>query len=413
MIKFLISEFWILDSEEGQSLLEILVALGVGTLLIIAATTIILPALRTNTQADKVQVSSSLGKELLENIRVFSERDWHNIYNLATSSANKYFLASAASPFLAATGTEGISADGIASGLVGYWKLDETAGTTAFDFSGSGNNGTLAGSVLPVPTSGKVSGALFFNGLSSKINLGSVTVGANATIAAWVNTAGGGEIPVFSDRTSGTLYFGMAGGRFFIYDNPATPSPSMTSNALINTSTWHHIVWTSNGTISSMYIDGVLDKSQAQTRSGSAGVSNIGWDASNITEFFPGSIDDVRVYNRALSANEVKSIYNAAIYTRYFYLDDVGRDVSGNIISSGGTNDPSTKKATVVYGWPAGPTSSFPTYLTRFQNKVLDQTDWSGGPGQDGPATSTNNKFSTSTQIFYATTTGSIIIQLP
>src|SRR3989338_10796871 len=118
------------SNNDGQSLIEILVALAVGTILIIAAVSIIAPALRANTQADKVQVASALGKELLENVRVFSEADWHNISNLATGSADKYFLFSARSQFVAATGTEGISADGIASGTVGYWKLDEATGTT-------------------------------------------------------------------------------------------------------------------------------------------------------------------------------------------------------------------------------------------------------------------------------------------
>ncbi|MDP3948951.1 MAG: prepilin-type N-terminal cleavage/methylation domain-containing protein, partial [bacterium] len=117
------------SDNKGQSLIEILVALAVGTILIIAAISVIAPALRANSQADKVQVASALGKELLENVRVFSEANWYNISSLATSSANKYFLVSVSSPFVAATGTEGILADGIASGTVGYWKLDESAGT--------------------------------------------------------------------------------------------------------------------------------------------------------------------------------------------------------------------------------------------------------------------------------------------
>jgi hypothetical protein len=123
-------------------------------------------------------------------------------------------------------------------------------------------------------------------------------------------------------------------------------------------------------------------------------------------------MDDVRIYNTALSAAEIKDMYDAGIYTRYFYVNDVGRDANGNIQSSGGTNDPSTKKVTVVYGWAGGSTSSFSTYLTRFKDNVFDQTDWSGGPGQNGPATTTNNMFSTSTQMDYSTTTGSIMIKL-
>src|SRR3989344_7250878 len=101
--------FYILHSlRDGQSLIEVLLALTVGTILIVAATSVISPSLRTNTQADKVQVSSALGKELLENVRVFSEADWHNIYNLNKTSANKYYLTTSTSPFSSVNGTESI-----------------------------------------------------------------------------------------------------------------------------------------------------------------------------------------------------------------------------------------------------------------------------------------------------------------
>ena len=98
-------------------------------------------------------------------------------------------------------------------------------------------------------------------------------------------------------------------------------------------------------------------------------------------------------------------------YTRYFYIDNITRD-AGNLIDPSGTDDPSTKKVTVVYRWPQSATNTLSTYLTRSRtNFIYTQTDWFGGPGQDTPTTSTNSMFSTSSQIYYATTTGSIQIQ--
>ena len=181
--------------------------------------------------------------------------------------------------------------------------------------------------------------------------------------------------------------------------------------------TWSHVAFVSDGANTTIYVNGVVVKSGALTlNAGNTTGEFIGSSSSNgssPTSPFNGLLDDVRVYNRALSPAEIKDIYDAGIYTRYFYLDSAGRDGSGNILSSGGTNDPSTEKATVVYGWAGGSTSSFSTYLTRFRDNIFDQTDWSGGPGQDGPVTSTNSMFSTSTSMFYATTTGSLMIQLP
>ncbi len=213
MPKFLHSTFYFLiSSRRGQSLIEILAAVGIGALLIIAAATAITPALKINTQAHRVQVGTALAKELVENVRVLAEGDWHNVFNLATSSTNHYHLSTSSSPFTAISGNESV-----------------TVSTTT--------------------------------------------------------------------------------------------------------------------------------------------------------------------------------------YTRYFYIDDVYRDSSDLIVTSGGSYDPSTKKLSVDYSWPNSSTSTLVEYITRNRNNVFWQTDWSGGFGQTGPVTSINNMFSTSTQIDYSTTTGSIIIQ--
>ena len=102
---------------------------------------------------------------------------------------------------------------------------------------------------------------------------------------------------------------------------------------------------------------------------------------------------------------------SSTVYTRYFYLDDVGRDGAGKILQSGGGYDPSTKKITIVYQWPGSAVNTISTYLTRSGNNIYFQTDWSGGPGQSGPASTTNNSFATSLNIDYSTTTGSFYIQ--
>lgn len=199
------------NEREGQSLAEVLVAVAVGTILVVAAVTIIAPMLRGSTTLSNTQVAVAFGKELLENARVWSETDWHNIASVATSSTFYYF-SSTSTPFVVATGTEYIA----------------VATTT---------------------------------------------------------------------------------------------------------------------------------------------------------------------------------------YLRYFYLEDVGRDAAG-AIAAGGSYDPSTKKATVVYGWTSGPTSTMSSYFTRFRARVFEQTDWSGGAGVEGPVSSTGNRYATSSGINVSTTTGSIIINL-
>jgi type II secretory pathway pseudopilin PulG len=113
----------------------------------------------------------------------------------------------------------------------------------------------------------------------------------------------------------------------------------------------------------------------------------------------------------AVSGDESVTVATTT-YTRYFYVEDVYRDGSGKIISGSGTYDPSTKKITVVYKWPGSAPRTMPMYITRLKNSIFSQTDWSGGGGQEGPVTTTNNRFGTSTGIDFTSSTGSIIIKL-
>lgn len=117
------------------------------------------------------------------------------------------------------------------------------------------------------------------------------------------------------------------------------------------------------------------------------------------------------------------------IFTRYFLIENVNRDLCGasditaNAAtscasgpgSSGVAEDPSTQKITSIVSWTAGGSAGGQInkvqYLTRIQNKVFVQSDWSAGPGQEGPITAENNKFATSTNIDYSNLTGSIKIQ--
>jgi len=196
------------DKKSGQSLIEILVAVGVGTIMLLGAITAFSPAIKSQTDVNRSQVGAALGAELLDNVRVFAEANWHNIDSLDTASSSKYYLFATSSPFAIATGTETIL----------------TASTTFY---------------------------------------------------------------------------------------------------------------------------------------------------------------------------------------RDFYLTAVNRDAGGlGYISVSGANDPSTRLLTVEYWWGIVPPKTINTYLTRHADRTFWQTDWSRGAGVDGPASSTANNFSTSSNIDYTTSTG-------
>lgn len=118
------------------------------------------------------------------------------------------------------------------------------------------------------------------------------------------------------------------------------------------------------------------------------------------------------------------TIVEGRTFTRYFYIENVNRDscgigdISANATTScasigdnGIADDPSTQKIIVEVNWEGGRSISKFRYLTRSRNFSAVQSSWSGGSGQEGPITSFNSSFSSSSNIDYTTSTGAIRIQ--
>jgi type II secretory pathway pseudopilin PulG len=145
--------------------------------------------------------------------------------------------------------------------------------------------------------------------------------------------------------------------------------------------------------------------------------SESGW--SNITSLATGTAYQYYLITSSSPYTATSGIQSLAIgtttYTRYFYLSDAYRTSGGGLSSASTSNtyDPSTKQVTVVYNWTQGTTSTISTYLTRNGDAVINQTDWSGGPGATSAATSVGSQFTSSTNIDYSTSTGSIYVSIP
>lgn len=126
-----------------------------------------------------------------------------------------------------------------------------------------------------------------------------------------------------------------------------------------------------------------------------------------------------------INTGNTTTIAEGRIFTRYLSVENAGRDSCGigNIStnptsscsagpgSSGVTDDPSTQKITVTVSWGTNYTVTKVQYLTRYKNKSLIQSDWSGGSGQSGPITSPNNRFYQSDNVDYTFLPGAIKIQ--
>ena len=196
-------------------------------------------------------------------------------------------------------------------GLADWWKFDEANGTTAYD-SASSNNGTIYGTVSW--TTGKIAGALSFNGSTNYVNCGNGASNYdNVTVSAWMKTSTDGVLA--SNRDNGGSYgtwYTLLSTRIEIGDNSQGGYRSVTFITPTLNGLWHHVVYTKNGTSHAIYVDGSLDQSftsNADISQNSPLFIGKRWTRSESVGWFNGVIDDVRIYNRVLSADEVALLY--------------------------------------------------------------------------------------------------------
>jgi len=199
--------------------------------------------------------------------------------------------------------------------LVAYWTFDEGSGDIAYDSSGNGNNGTINGAKWDA---GKYGNALLFNAQDNYVEVptsDSLEITPNVTIAAWINWIDAGDTwlaimangqqngpwenyGLFVNRDGRYLYFTLSldGGH-------VTQSAP---NNVIEPDEWLHACGTWDGSTARIYVNGEMVFEQAQTgelvppglplrighRNGSA-------------HYFSGIIDEVRIYNHALTEVEI------------------------------------------------------------------------------------------------------------
>jgi Concanavalin A-like lectin/glucanases superfamily/Bacterial Ig-like domain len=199
-------------------------------------------------------------------------------------------------------------------GLVGAWGFNEGSGTAAADASGNGNNGSITGATWT--TSGRYGAALTFNGTSNTVAVNdsaTLDLTNGMTLEAWVypTTTSGWRTVLMKESTGGLAWT--------LYGNDNASHPSLTVNtggadqALagvqpLPANTWTFLTGTYDGATMRLYVNGTQVSSRAMTGnlSVTAGALRIGGNAV-WGEYFAGRIDDVRIYNRALTAAEIQT----------------------------------------------------------------------------------------------------------
>jgi hypothetical protein len=206
-----------------------------------------------------------------------------------------------------------------ANGLVGWWPFNGNAN----DESGNGNNGTINGATLTADRNGNANAAYSFDGLTNTIDLGnsqSYRIQNQLTISVWILINGGTQNPriiqfgnnnfdEFGLETQGTSNSTRVVNGFF---------GGFPANSSISCLTWHHVVYTCNriSAESKIYFDGNLMVSNNGTPGSplNYGACNlkIGEKPCGNSDYWGGKIDDIGIWNRALTQQEITNLYTSS-----------------------------------------------------------------------------------------------------
>jgi hypothetical protein len=199
-------------------------------------------------------------------------------------------------------------------GLVAAYGFSEGSGTTTADASGNAFTGAISGAAWSA--SGRFGSALSFDGVDDWVTVSdaaALDLTTGMTLQAWVNpsTLSGWRTAVLKEAPGALAY------ALYAHDNAPRPAVTVTvggidrsalGTAALPLNTWTHLAATYDGTTLRMFVNGVQVGTLALSGplTTSAGVLRIGGNAV-WGEYFSGLIDEVRIYNRALTAAEIQN----------------------------------------------------------------------------------------------------------
>jgi len=185
--------------------------------------------------------------------------------------------------------------------LISYWKLDEAEGDIAFN-SISDNHGIITGNPVWQPETGKVGGALEFDGIDDYIDIGFVVNPADGPISilAWAKGSGSGQVIVSQQGATNWLMTDVEGNLMTELKAIGRTGKPLQSQTNITDDEWHRIGFVWDGSQRTLYVDGVAAAEDTQdSLEGSDSSLYIGCGkAMEAITYWSGLIDDVRIYNR-------------------------------------------------------------------------------------------------------------------
>ena len=279
-------------------------------------------------------------------------------------------------------------------GRIAGWAFNESLGTTVNDVTGNGNSATFQND--PTWTAGKYGGGLRFDGVNdflTVLNSPSLNFSGTAlTLSMWINPLGGvGDQVPFAKFWSGTMtapyyQYGLelvGGSTPNLYIGTASGPITASMGSPLTLGQWSHLAVAFDGTQARFYVNGNLVSSRPLSANIAARDSLLHMAAdARPSQFFNGTLDDVRLYNRAQSQSEVQTDMNTPLSAPAFdptapsvTITSPPNDavVSGNrTITADATDDVGvTGVQFYVDGTPLGPEDPVPPFAANWDTRVI------------------------------------------
>ncbi|MBR9676848.1 LamG domain-containing protein [Candidatus Woesearchaeota archaeon] len=285
--------------------------------------------------------------------------------------------------------------------LVGWWNFESTNTTGVHDNSTYDNFAAFTGTISQSDiTTGIRGNALNFSGINQYLYIGTQELIANKsslTVSAWVKTTSSSRQGIYSEsEDAGQEDFmqlntnnGKAEG--FTRANDGTLH-TLTGTADINDNQWHHLVLTKNITTHQLFVDGVLENTSTfsvdyydieQVTIGSR------WSEGNPLNLFAGDIDEVMIFKRALTPQEINASYNAGdwrLYNNFTGLSDGSYTARAWVIDeSGNINNTELRTFTIDDNVAPSITLNSPPNASKTKNRyqLLNATVYDDDPDPD------------------------------
>jgi glucose/arabinose dehydrogenase/chitodextrinase len=208
-----------------------------------------------------------------------------------------------------------VTSNSLPAGLVAGWSFDEGSGTSAHDASGNGNTLTLLSGATW--SSGQDSGGLAFSGSAnaSTADAVSLDLASSYTLTAWIHpfTLSGYRTILIKEHTNGNggcgYWLQTVGDQISSGFNNGSLCKEHTASAHLQPGTWSHIaaVFDNSANTYQIYLNGGLLSSQSETTAPIPNNQNLTIGRTAYGENWHGLLDEVRIYNRALNAQEIQA----------------------------------------------------------------------------------------------------------